>query len=120
MFKMNAVFVPTIDLSSRGVQAALAADTLILRPGQWVTDGRGHKGQYLTTRKGVTYVAWAGKGERFNERTQRFCRANWHQNVKAKVDPVSIVTRAPRSLTFDSLRKWFRTLDVKMRATALH
>lgn len=119
MSKMSAVFVPTVNLEAPGVRVALEAGTLVLRPGQWVADGRGHKGQYLTTRKGVTYVSWAGKGDGFDERTQRFCRANWHQNIKAKVDPVSIVTRAPRSLTFDSLREWFRTLDAKMRAAGV-
>lgn len=114
MPKMNAVFLPTVDLSDRGVQAALAANTLVLRPGQWVTDGRGRKGQYLTTRKGVTYVAWAGKGDGFVERTQRFCRANWHQNIKDKANPVAIVTRAPASLAYDSLCEWFHTLDMWM------
>lgn len=106
MTKMNAVFLPTVDLSDRGIQAALAARTLVLRPGQWVTDGRGNRGQYITTRKGVTYVAWAGKGERFTERTQRFCRANWHQNHKA-TDPVRAVTHAPASLSFMEVREWF-------------
>ena len=119
MSKMTAVFVPTVNLEAPGVRDALEAGTLVLRPGQWVSDGRGPKGQYLTTRKGVTYVSWAGKGEQFDERTQRFCRANWHQNIKAKCNPVAIVNRAPRSLTFNTLREWFRTLDVKMRAVGV-
>ena len=119
MSKMSAVFVPTVNLEAPGVRDALEAGTLVLRPGQWVTDGRGPKGQYLTTRKGVTYVSWAGKGEQFDERTQRFCRANWHQNIKVKCNPVAIVNRAPRSLTFNTLREWFRTLEVKMRSAGV-
>ena len=106
MTKMNAVFLPTVDLSAPGVMAALECGSLRLRPGQWVTDGKGHKGQYIVTRRGVVYVSWAGKGERFTERTQRFCRANWHQNHKA-VDPVRAVTHAPASLSFFEVREWF-------------
>lgn len=78
---MSPVFTPTVKLTDK-VTVAIVNNKLQLRPGQWVQDQAGNKGQYIGTHDGIIFVSWCGKGDGFVGRTQRFCRAVWHHNKK--------------------------------------
>lgn len=103
---MGKLFLPTITLNST-VLDALTAGTLALRPGQWVRNVDGRKGQYLATHNGITYVAWNRNGECFTERTQRVARAVWHRRYK-HLDAETVIRRAPMSVGSHSLGEHLR------------
>ena len=106
--RMAAQFLPTVRLTA-DIEAAIQAGTLKLRTGQWVEDTTGSvRGQFIRASRYTTYVSWLHSEEEFNQRTQRFCRAVWHARRKS-ADPVYAVVSAPRSLSFDVIKDWFRT-----------
>ena len=103
---MNHKFLPTVTLTP-SVRAAVEAGTLDLRPGQWVRDPlSGRKGQVIHIRNRTLYVSWTERGEDFDARTQRFCRAVWHQRRKCR-GPVTAVLGAPRSVNLQDIKGWF-------------
>lgn len=113
--KLSPSFLPTINLTG-DITQAIREGGLKLRTGQWVSHPAGLKGQFLAVRNGQIFVAWNDRQEEdFTGRTQRFARAVWHH--KRKYDPVTAITQAPRSLSFDMVKDWFRTRFTR-RATA--
>lgn len=124
MTKIAAPFLPTIRLSG-SVLTAVEAGTLKLRTGQWVTDGA-RKGQFICARNGVAFVSWLAETPRkrevegFDGRTQRFCRAVWHQKRKT-VGPMQAVLGAPRSLTLWDVKEWlFKAMGRKGFPRVVH
>lgn len=100
---MNTRFSRTVILTA-AVQKALKEGRMTLQPGQWVEDVAGRKGQYIATRNGTVFVSWADReGETFDDRTQRFCRAIWHQRRKCR-GPVSAILGAPASLSLKAIQ----------------
>lgn len=106
---MNHKFLPTITLDWTTLEA-IKAGTLEIRPGQWVRTLTDRKGQFIAVRDGIAYFSWTDGQQSFDERTQRFCRAIWHQRRKC-VGPVTAVQKAPSSLTFATVRDWFKNFD---------
>ncbi len=108
---MSPAFLPTIELTG-DIALAIRTGNLKLRTGQWVSHPAGLKGQFLAARDGKLYISWHDRqAEGFNGRTQRFARAVWHQ--KRKYDPITAIAQAPRSLSFDMVKDWFRTRFVR-------
>lgn len=103
--RLSPVFLPTIDLTP-DIEAAIKANALPVRTGQWVRNRFGTKGQFLAAENGNMYVSWAGLNDGFEGRTQRFARANWHR--KNKHDAVTAVTKAPSSVSMNTLKGWFK------------
>jgi hypothetical protein len=104
-------FRPTLPLTT-----ANAADA---QPGQWFRRLDGTLTQYVgmrETRTGVVvpHFSDAGKGERFEDRTQRFARARWHL-AHRHGELVELVKRAPRSVD-DALLGRFARQSVAMSA----
>ncbi|EEE42842.1 hypothetical protein [Roseibium alexandrii] len=107
---MNHKFLPTITLDLATLEAIKSGE-LEIRPGQWCEMPlTRRKGQFISVRDGIAYFSWTDQKQSFEDRTQRFCRAIWHQRRKA-AGPVTAVQKAPASLQFDTVRDWFKNFD---------
>lgn len=105
MSRLSSVFLPTINLDNPAVLGAVQAEGLPVRVGQWV-QLNGRRGQFLTARNSTVYVAWNAPNQTFEERTQRFARAVWHQSKK-DMPATTAVLKAPRTLTLQQVKEFF-------------
>jgi hypothetical protein len=103
--KLSPVYLPTIKLDRKTFEA-ISRGHFPVRVGQWVEKPDGTRGQFLRTHHGAVYASWAGQGDSFEARTQRFARAHWYTQ-QVKMDGRMAVTKAPRSMTLPKLRSVF-------------
>jgi hypothetical protein len=103
--KLSPVYLPTIKLDRQTFEA-ITRNQFPVRVGQWVERPDGTRGQFLRTQHGAIYASWAGKGDNFEQRTQRFARAHWYTQ-QTKMDGRTAVAKSPRSMTMSKLRSVF-------------
>lgn len=104
--KLSPVFVPAINIADPAIHEAISNGTLPVRRGQWVKFN-GAKGQFLRAHGGVIWCSWCGK-DSFQERTNRFARAVWHNKRKHSDDPVEVVAGAHKSVDGNVVVDWFK------------
>jgi hypothetical protein len=106
--KLSQVFLPTVELDGKTF-TSVATGELPMRTGQWVKLNGSQKGQFIVAKNGTVYVSYAGKGDGFDGRTQRFARSVWHQKRKT-AGVVPAVLGAPRSMTLPPVKDAVRNL----------